>query len=715
MKRLLIVFLLALGLSAPLQAEDDEATVEILWDSWGVPHIFAEDNTGIFYGFGWAMAHNHAEAIVQLYAEARGEAAMYFGAEYAESARRIRTLGIPQEGAAGYAGLDDTWRGYVDAFAAGVNNYLNANPDAISDAHAQVLPITGADILANGTRTLRWEFVARAGVNYGFRQAIPQETMGSNAWAVAPSRSASGNAMLVANPHQPWAGADFGLWMEAHFVTPELNLYGAALLGSPTLGIAFNDYLGWTHTVNTHDGWDLYALTTTQDGTHYMLDGEEVAFETREETFQILQDDGSLTSETITVRESLHGVVLAQTAADEALALRVVGEDNFAAARQWWEMGNATNLEEFEAALSDVRIPMFTITYADRDGNILHVFNEQVPIREEGDWEFWNGTGLLDNTPSLIPGDDSRYIWERNYHPYEDLPRVLNPESGWVQNANEPPYTITVPTPFDEDDFPAYMLPDPYIWPRPITSMRLMAEDESITFDELREYKQSTYVELARLVLDDLIVAAEDSVDLTVQEATQVLRDWDRQTNADSRGAVLFALWAEDFVGARGFTIFADPWTLDDPINSMQGIADPEAAVEALQGAATNLENLRALGIGMDVAYGDLFRLRYRDSDVDLPANGTNNLLGSFRVLEFTQDDDLRFYPTLGDSYIAIVEFGETVQAEVLLAYGNSTQSDSPHLGDQLTLFAEKEMRPALLTREAIEADLDRLETLIIP
>lgn len=679
---------------------------EILWDEWGVPHIVAPDNASLFYAFGWAQAHNHGDLILRLYGEARGRAAEYWGADHLESDRLIRTLGIPQEGTQGYASLSDEWRDYADAFAAGITDYVTQNADNIGDEFEVVLPVTGADIVAHGTRVLRWSFVAGSGVGYarGQDQGSPS---GSNAWAIGPSRSASGNAMLVANPHQPWV--DFGLWVEAHFMTPDLNLYGAALLGQPVLGIAFNDHLGWAHTVNTHDGWDLYELTLTDDGEGYIFDGEAMPFEIVEEAIQIAADDGGMDEETLIRRSSVHGPVLAFHEPGKALAIRVVGEDSFAAAEQWWEMANATNLTEFEAAISNVRIPMFTIMYADRDGNILNVFNEQVPIRAEGDWEFWNGTDILDSTPSVIPGDTSDYLWERVYHPYEDLPRLLNPETGWLQNANEPPYTMTLPPPFLPGDFPAYMLPDPYVWPRPIQSMRLLVEDESITFDELLDYKHSTYVELTNAVLDDLIAAARDSGDETAIQAADVLEAWDRRTDADSQGAVLFIVWANQHI--TGFEAIASPWDINEPLTSLRGLTDPESAVADLIEVAEGLEQLRVLGIGMDVPYGEVFRLRYPGSDVDLPANGTEDLLGSFRILTFTQDDDQRFRPVHGDSYIAVVEFSDPIRAEVLLSYGNATQPGSPHVGDQLELFAEQDLRPALLTREQIEGALVRVET----
>ena len=281
--------------------------------------------------------------------------------------------------------------------------------------------------------------------------------------------------MLVANPHQPWS--DLGLWIEAQLVSPDVNIYGAALVGSPVLGIGFNPYLGWTHTVNTHDGWDLYQLQLSEDGKSYLFDGEERPLEARQETIQVLNDDGSLEAIPFTILSSVHGPVLSIKDDGTALALRVVGENSTEAAVEWWEMGKAHNLAEFEDALRPLRIPMFTVIYADRDGNIMHLFNEQVPVRSEGDWAFWNNTTRIDESnPAIIPGDSSKYVWTQ-YHPYEDLPRVVNPDSGWVQNANEPPWTATLPPPLDPADYPAYMLPPPYIWPRPQSSMRMLMAD----------------------------------------------------------------------------------------------------------------------------------------------------------------------------------------------------------------------------------------------
>ncbi len=713
--RLLLILIAVFMLISPFQliAQDEIGdNAEILWDVWGVPHIYAPDNESLFYAFGWAYMQAHGDLLLKLFGEARGRAAEYWGEDYLDSDILVHTVDIPGQARASYAAQTDEFRSYLDAFAAGLTAYATANPDLIGDQWEIVLPVTGEDILANGIRSLRYVFLARAGLQVAGLWADPVLIGGSNAWAVGPSRSASGNAMLVINPHQPWF--DIGLWFEAHLISPDVNIYGASLMGSPVINVGFNQNLGWAHTVNTHDGWDLYNLTLTEDGTGYLFDGEERTFETSEVTIQVLQADGELEAVPLTVRRSVHGPVVALDDEGTALALRVVGDEAYGAAQQWWDMGRASNLDEFQDVMARLQIPMFTVMYADRAGNIMHLFNEIVPVREEGDWEFWNGVLLTnpDDEYSIIPGDTSRYLWTE-FHPYEDLPRVINPDSGWLQNANEPPWTTTFPLAIYYEDYPAYMAPPPFMWPRPQRSARMLYEDDSITFDELLAYKHSTFVELTVQLLDELIAAAYEFGDELTVRAADILAAWDRQTNADSVGAALFTLWFVNYVAPIGVDVFAVQWDIDDPFNTPYGLSDPQGAVEGLTMSARQLELTRPLGGGIDVPYGDAFRLRV--GDYDLPANGGFGQIGIFRVLTFTQDSDLRFRPVHGDSFVAVIEFSDPVYAEVLLSYGNATQPGSPHIGDQLTLFAEQELRTAWFTRAEVEANLERIETIIMP
>ncbi len=154
---------------------------------------------------------------------------------------------------------------YLDSFAAGINAYAQEHPELIDDEVEVVLPVTGEDILAHLQRVLYFTFVVdpEKVADLSAEQRLEQKySNGSNAWAIAPNRSASGNSMLLANPHLPWS--DLFLWYEAQLTAPGINAYGATLVGAPVLVLAFNEHLGWTHTVNTFDGWDLYKLTQKQ-------------------------------------------------------------------------------------------------------------------------------------------------------------------------------------------------------------------------------------------------------------------------------------------------------------------------------------------------------------------------------------------------------------------------------------------------------------------
>ena len=355
---------------------------------------------------------------------------------------------------------------------------------------------------------------------------------------------------------------------------------------------------------------------------------------------------------------------------------------------QWWKMANSTSINEFETALEMAQIPFWNVMYADRDGNIMYVFNGLVPNRSTGDWDYWN---------RIIPGGRSSDIWSE-YHSYSELPKLKNPETGWLQNANDPPWTSTIPTTLDPEDYPPYMAPK-YMSFRPQRSARMLIEDESITFEELVDYKLSTRLEFADRILDDLGAAVEASDNLQAKEAMTVLNAWDRTADAGSTGMLLFYNWARKFQAWNGSN-YSTPWSFDNPRRTPDGIADPSRAVDLLEEAANELN---ARYGSLEVPWGEYYRIIYNGKD--LPANGNDGSLGVFRVLWPANGDEDHWYAGGGDSWVGIIEFGEEINAKVLLSYGNSTQEGSAHYGDQLELFSRKEMRTPSFTAEQVAAD----------
>jgi len=274
----IILFLLSLAFvvfSGIYRPFTEIKRTEILWDNWGVPHVYGKDAKDLFQAFGWAQTQSHGNLILRLYGQARGRAAEYFGEEYLKSDQYVRTMGIPTRAREWYEAQSPNMRDYLDAFAAGINAYALEHPEQIDEQVKLVLPIEGIDILAHVQRVIHFHFVV-----------IPRKLaslVGSNGWAIAPDHSASGHAMLLANPHLPWS--DLYLLYEAQLTAPEIAAYGAAFVGMPLFAVSFNDHLGWTTTVNTFDGADLYELTLADGG--YRWDSGTRPFETQTQTLKV--------------------------------------------------------------------------------------------------------------------------------------------------------------------------------------------------------------------------------------------------------------------------------------------------------------------------------------------------------------------------------------------------------------------------------------------
>jgi acyl-homoserine-lactone acylase len=655
---------------------------EILWDTYGIPHIYGKNTQGAFQAFGWAQMQSHGNLLLRLYGQARGRAAEYWGEEYLDSDKWVLTMGVPTSASAWYQAQSSAFRSYIDAFVKGINTYAQEHPELIDDEVEVVLPVTPEDVLSHLQRVLLFTFIVNPGSVADLSQS--QSPGASNGWAIAPKRSASGKAMLLANPHLPWG--DLFLWYEAQITAPGIDAYGATLVGIPVLAIAFNDNLGWTHTVNTHDGWDAYELKLKNNG--YLFDGKVRPWETTNFPLKVKQKNGSLQEQIFSVKSSIHGPVITQKNG-KTVALRVVGQDSPGVLEQWWDMARSKNFTQFEKALQRLQLPMFTVMYADREGHIMHLFNGLVPVRQAGDFAYWQG---------IIPGDTSKTLWTKN-HPYQDLPKVIDPPSGWLQNANDPPWTTTFPPAIKADDYPPYMAPRGPMYFRAQSSALMLAEDQSISFAEMIAYKHSTKMELAERILDDLIAAARQQKDELTLRAANILAAWDRKADANSQGAVLFNFWLDniDFD-----TLFSTPWNEKSPSTTPKGLADPKNAVKVLTEAAKKVE--KAYG-KLDVPWGDVFRLQY--GNFDLPANGGDGYNGIFRVVNFAPTGNGRFRPVAGDSYVAAVEFSQPVKAMALTSYGNATQPHSPHVGDQLEFFARQKLRPVWRTQKEIIAHLE--------
>ncbi|MEM8927603.1 MAG: acylase [Bacteroidota bacterium] len=663
-----------------VQKQTPETT--LTWDTWGVPHIASDNIEDLFFAQGWAQMHNHANLILELYGTSRGKGAEYWGKGKLQEDMLVHTMGFSELADEWLTKQDPEVKAMFSSFVKGLNAYAEAHPEAIDEKNKVVLPLTSKDVNMHAMYVVFTRFIG--GSDLGRVQQWPD--MGSNTYAIAPERSSSGNAMLVQNPHLPWWG-EFTFW-ESHLNLNGKNMYGSNLVGLPGIAIGFNENLGWSHTDNTIDNADTYELELKDGG--YVLDGERQEFEAGQRTIKIKENDSTWIDHTFPIMKTVHGPVVNQRE-DKVLAIRMVGFDRPNMSLQWWRMINSSNFEEFESALKMAQIPFWNVMYADKEGNIFYLFNGLVPKRGEDAWSYWD---------RIIPGGKSADVWTE-VHDYADLPKVKNPANGWLQNANDPPWTSTIPPTLNPDEYPGYMAPQ-YMAFRPQRSARMLLEDESITFEELVDYKLSTRLEFADRILDDLFAAVDASTNQKAKEAKAVLENWDRESDADSKGMLLFYTWARKF-GPWNAANYTTSWSMEAANTTPDGLADPTRAVELLEQAAMEIE-----GKFGDLAtpWGDYYRINYNGTD--LPANGIDGSMGVFRVSWPGDADEDHMYVGGGDSWVGVIEFGDQVKANVLLSYGNATQKNSPHNGDQLGLFSKKELREAWFTPEQINKNVSK-------
>jgi acyl-homoserine-lactone acylase len=661
---------------------------EILWDRFGIPHISAPDHPSLFYAYGYAQMEAHSELLLRLYAQARGRGAEFYGESYLEADRWVRTNGIPARAKQWAQGQSAEFAPLLAAFVQGLNGWAAEHQKDLSPAAKAVLPVSAEDVLAHCLRVIHYDWIINPSKLDGrLRRAAP-DVHGSNEWAIGPSRSASGNTLLLSNSHLEWR--DMHTYFEVQLTAPGVTSYGAVWVGFPVLRQCFNDYLGWTQTTNNPDESDLYRLVLKDGG--YVLDGQTRPFEVANEVIKVRVADGSLRDEPITIRRTVHGPVVAERNG-MTVAMHVAAIDRPRLFEQFWRMGLAHNLGEWQAAVRMQQLPLFNTAYADREGHIMYLYNATVPVHPTGDYQFWQG---------VVPGDRSDLI-SSTIHPYEEAPKVIDPPSGFVQNSNDMPWTSTYPMILEPTKFAPGFAAPMGITPRAQRGIRILSSYTKMTFADVKAGKLSTHVETADQFVDDLVATARKIGTDRAKRAADVLEKWDRESEGRSDGTLLFYRFllaaGTSFQSIGGFAV-----PLDDrnPLTTPRGFKDPARAVAALDTVAGQVE--QAYG-SLHVLWGDV--LRFRRGTVDLPGNGAPSSMGAIRTVNPGPFLNGKAEGISGDTYFAVIEFSNPVHAEALLSYGNWSKAGSRHVEDQMRLLSKKDMRPVWRDRKDVEANLE--------
>ncbi|RRJ84090.1 acylase [Aestuariirhabdus litorea] len=678
----------------PLLERANHYQVEIIRDSFGVPHIFGRSDPDTAFGLAYAHAEDDFATIQEVILATRGTLAAVKGPDAAKTDYLIRLMRVWEVVEAGYyQRIDQATRNLAEAYADGINLYAARHPDAVSP---YLLPVRGQDLVAG--------FTFKTPLFYGFDRVIgalfdpqtprqlakqgeqalsftpaSQPELGSQGVAVAPHRTGDGTTQLLINSHQPLSGPV--AWYEAHLHSEQgWNMVGSTFPGSPLILHGHNAQLGWANTVNKPDLVDVYQLTLNPDNPNqYLLDGQWRALEVREARI-LVKLIGPLRWEfSEPLYFSAHGPVVKR--GQEAFALRWAGMEEMRTLEQLYRLNRATTQAEFEAAMAMMAMPSINYVYADRAGNIAHYYNAMMPRRAEG-WD-WSKD---------LPGDRSELIWD-SYLPFEQLPMTRNPPAGFVFNANNTPYVASSGEgqPSAEQFSPTLGI-ETAMTNRALRLRRLLSSTPEIDSQALHRIKYDLAYDEAHpavSALQDLLaqdhsalIKAEPELD----NALELLRQWDLRTNRSNRSAALGIL------------------TLGSLVDFRQHQQSPPDLLANLQEAINRLQTHFGR---LDPEYGQFNRLRRGQQSWALDG-GPDTVRA---VYGDPNPDTGEQVASVGDSYILFVEWGPDggVESRSVHNYGSATLDESsPHFADQAPLFASWQEKPLMLERAMLEANSKR-------
>jgi acyl-homoserine lactone acylase PvdQ len=675
--------------------------VTIIRDDFGVPHIYAKTDADAVFGLLYAQAEDDFNRIERNYVWAIGRLAEIDGEQALYSDLRARLFMTTDEAKAAYDGAPDWLKALCDAWADGLNYYLRTHADVqprlltrfepwmpmfFSEGSIggdiEQIPLKGIEAFYGENRSLESLPETTAGI---------QEPGGSNGFAISGQLTRSGDAMLLINPH-----TSFYFRGEVHVVSDEgLNAYGAVTWGQFFVYQGFNENTGWMHTSTYVDFIDEFIEDVSQnDGTFSYRYGDEMRPVEASEVTLKYKDGDQFSERTFEVYHTHHGPVTHML--DGKWVATKINWDPVSALQQSYTRTKQSGYEGFHEMM-DIRTNSSNNTvYADSQGNIAYYHGNFVP-RRDPQFDF----------SKPVDGSNPATDWQ-GLHTVDETITLLNPENGWLQNCNATPFTAAAGFSPKREDYPVYMAPEAESF-RGIHAVRVLSGQSDMTLDKLIEIAYDPYLPGFEQLIPGLIEAFDTSGDVYAElsPAIEVLRDWDFKVSADS-----VAMSLAHFYALRYQEQGANPGELSgmDLINFF-GTGSP--LDERLQIFAATVVSLAADFGRWDTPWGAINRFQRITGDIEQPfdddapslpvgmASGKWGALASFGAKSYKGSK--RIYGTSGNSFVAVVEFGDRVKAKSMLAGGQSGHPGSPHFYDQAQRYVDREFKDVAYYREDVE------------
>jgi acyl-homoserine-lactone acylase len=702
--------------------------VTILRDTWGVPHIYGKTDADAVFGLMYAQAEDDFNRVELNYINGMGRLAEVEGESKLWLDLRMKLFIDPRDLQAQYRRSPGWLKKLMDAYADGLNYYLATHPAvkpklitrfepwmALSFSEGSI----GGDIESVDLKQLEQFYGPRsaaagrstadlAGLTPALQSGLDPEPRGSNGFAIAPSITTSGHALLMINPH-----TTFYFRPEVQVTSEEgLNAYGAVTWGQFFVYQGFNDRVGWMHTSGGGDVIDEYLETVTERNGRYIYryGASELPLKAVAITLPYRLHPGAagggkpaMGKKTVTVYYSQHGPIVRQ-ADGKWVSVRLMNEP-LKALTQSYMRTKARNYAEFYGSMQLRTNSSNNTVYADADGNIAYFHGNFIPVRDTRfDWT------------KPVDGSDPATEW-KGLHEVKDTITLFNPKNGWIQNTNNWPYTAAGPYSPRQQDYPAYMSMNPEN-ARGIHAVRVLQNKRDFTLESLIAAAYDTELTAFEPMLPRLFAAydglpASDALKAGLAQQIAALRGWDRRTSLTSTPASLAIFWGQELADEFGKTARAAHVPVVDYLGS--DAIDGAARLQALQRASAKLE--RDFG-SWRTPWGEINRFQrladddaqaFDDSKPSLPVPFASGNWGSLAAFGMTQKARTkRIYGERGNSFVAAVEFGPRIRAKSVLAGGESGDPASKHFNDQAEMYSKGEFKDVLFYKADVERHLER-------
>ncbi len=684
--------------------EERAARVEIIRDDFGVPHIYGKTDADAVFGMLYAQAEDDFPRIERNYVWAIGRLAEVEGEAAIFSDLRARLYMTVQEAKATYASAPDWLRALCDAWADGLNYYLLTHPDVQPKLLTRFEPwmpmFFSEGSIGGDIEQVPVEKIARfyGGDDAGQTIASAREIEarfapagGSNGFAIAGERTRSGNTMLLINPH-----TSFYFRGEVHVVSEEgLNAYGAVTWGQFFVYQGFNEKTGWMHTSTYVDFIDEFIedVRQVEGGLVYRYGDETRPVEVSEVTLKYKTEDGT-GERTFAVYHTHHGPVT--HAIDGKWTVTKINWDPVNALIQSFTRTKLDNYAEFRDMMNIRTNSSNNTVFADADGNIAYFHGNFIPRREP----------RFDYSKP-VDGSNPATDWQ-GLHTVDEAITILNPPNGWIQNANSTPFTAAAEFSPKREDYPVYMAPDAENF-RGVHAVRVLAGVDDLTLEDLIELAHDPYLPGFETLVGGLLDAWDhaEHPPATLAAPIDMLRKWDLAAGKDSVAMSLAHFYGMNYL-ARA--TFPEGMSEMERITMLGTATPPGQRLEVLADTVAMLVD----DFGdWRMPWGELNRfqrlsgaieLAYDDGRPSLAVGMANSRWGALADFGAERHDGTkRLYGDNGNSFVAVVEFGDRVRAKSILVGGQSNDPDSPHFDDQAPLYVEHEFKDVAYYREDVE------------